>query len=233
MSASLGQTVLLVFSRTAAHEAAAKSFDSRCGRKGNTEIADRLIRHTLATVNGTRLPVCIRYDTQQGTGTFGERLADAMESAFSKGYERVIAIGNDCPDISTPLLLDVNRRLDQNELVLGPANDGGVYLIGITKAAYKRGEFVALPWETAQLQDAWTRLIEAKTIKTAWLQVYHDVDGAADFKGLLARLPKWNRLKKQFLHLLASFALVPAFENGQLYQPRLPGLTPLRGPPPA
>ena len=232
MPVDSGQTALLIFSRTASSEAAVKTFDRQAGQAVNRTIARRLIRQTLATAHRSRLPVFIHYDDRQSAGeTFGERLAQAFESVFAKGYTKVIALGNDCADVSASLLLDASRRLGEEKLVLGPAHDGGVYLIGLPKAAYRRQAFVDLPWETAQLQAGWENYLADTPLAIDWLEPFGDIDQASDFKALLARLPQWNRLRKQLLCILASFFPALTWAGQPVHSVAQLRLTPLRGPP--
>lgn len=231
MPVDSGQTAILIFSRTASQEAQVKTFDRYAGQSTNRVIVQRLIDHTVDTARQTQLPVFIHYDTKPSTGTFGTHLAEALESVFEKGYTSIIAIGNDCPELSAPMLLEAHARLTKQPLVLGPATDGGLYLIGIQKSAYHRQSFVNLPWETAQLQSAWQRYPAANEANIDWLEPLSDVDHAADFKNLLTRLPRWNRLLKQLRSILASFAVAASsFCQSVLSQAPF-GLAPLRGPP--
>ncbi len=232
MTASFEPTAILIFSRTATYEAAVKTFDHASGKRGNQAIAQRMIRQTVATARRTRLPVFLHSTPEQATGTFGENLADALESVFDKGYANVIAIGNDCPEISVALLLDASRRLAEKKLVLGPATDGGVYLIGIHKtAAYHRRKFVALPWEGARLQAGWEKYCRAFQTDVDWLQPFNDIDQAADFKALLHRLPVWSLLRQQLLSILASLETVLTASCSYLPAVNSRCTMPMRGPP--
>jgi glycosyltransferase A (GT-A) superfamily protein (DUF2064 family) len=226
MSKPLGQTAILIFSRSASQEARVKTFDQRVGKKGNRSIAQRLIRHTLATAQKTRIPTFFYGSNAQFAHSFGENLANAFESVFAKGFSKVIAIGNDCPNLSASLLLDANQVLAKRNLVLGPATDGGVYLIGLTKSAYQRQGFVGLPWETAQLQGAWHQY-QAEII---WLEPHDDIDYAIDFESFIKGLPTWSQLKKQLLDILESlYTLV--LDRPNIASVALHGATQLRGPP--
>ncbi len=71
-----------------------------------------------------------RYLPQQGSD-LGERLIDAFASAFSAGAERVVVIGSDCPGLESSVLDAAMKALSQEDVVLGPAIDGGYYLIGL------------------------------------------------------------------------------------------------------
>ena len=61
----------------------------------------------------------------------GERMKNAFQSLFNKRYKKVIIIGTDCPQINVNLLLEAFNKLSQSDLVIGPSNDGGYYLLGM------------------------------------------------------------------------------------------------------
>ena len=228
MSATSTDTAILVFSRTARSEAAAKTFSARSGKTSNEAIAQRLIAQTLATARQTKLPVLLHYTTQTDHFAFGERLAGAVESAFAKGYTRLIVVGNDSPDLSAALLLEAAAQLRRHPLVLGPAADGGVYLIGIQRQAFHRHSFVALPWNSAALQNGWVEYPGATAI---WLPALPDLDFPDDVARWLSHAPAWAPLVRHLRSILAG-AMLPRW-------PDLAGLLstgagqkpPLRGPP--
>ncbi len=231
MSERFGQTAILVFTRTPVQEAVSKTFDPNTGKNGNQAIAHRLIRQTVATARSTRLPVFVYYDKPNKLESFGVHLAQAFESVFAKGFSKVIAVGNDCPDLSVDLILRASSRLSEQKLVLGPATDGGVYLIGMHQIAYERHAFIDLPWETAQLQAGWKQYLAVNPLGIVWLESFSDIDHPADFKALLNRLPQWSLLKKQLLSVLASMQIPLAFDRWDIPPVALICATPLRGPP--
>ena len=63
----------------------------------------------------------------------GERMQSAFQWSFDKGYERILIIGTDLWDLSKPLLENAFKQLDSNDYVIGPASDGGYYLLGCKK----------------------------------------------------------------------------------------------------
>ena len=70
------------------------------------------------------------YNVQQG-GPLGERLQNAFQYAFDKGYSRVTVIGSDCYDLKSKHLEEALDQLEIHDLVVGPAKDGGFYLLGL------------------------------------------------------------------------------------------------------
>ncbi|MFN7931435.1 MAG: TIGR04282 family arsenosugar biosynthesis glycosyltransferase [Blastocatellia bacterium] len=66
----------------------------------------------------------------QGSGDLGARMQWAFDAAFAEDFDHVVLIGTDCPDLTVEILATAFAALKRHELVLGPAQDGGYYLIG-------------------------------------------------------------------------------------------------------
>lgn len=62
----------------------------------------------------------------------GKRMAKAFQDAFNEGYTKVAIIGSDLHDLSTQDISEAFDKLDTNEVVIGPATDGGYYLLGLS-----------------------------------------------------------------------------------------------------
>ncbi|MEO8111181.1 MAG: TIGR04282 family arsenosugar biosynthesis glycosyltransferase [Ginsengibacter sp.] len=69
---------------------------------------------------------------QQGED-LGQRMKHAFEKLSSKGYEKTLIIGSDCYELTTGILNDAYEALSMFDLVIGPASDGGYYLLGMAK----------------------------------------------------------------------------------------------------
>lgn len=70
---------------------------------------------------------------QQQEGDLGQRLEEAFDVNFEDGYDKIVCIGSDCHELNSAILEEAFLQLDKNDLVLGPAKDGGYYLIGMKK----------------------------------------------------------------------------------------------------
>ncbi len=117
---------------------------------------------------------------KQSSGDLGERLNDAFKSAFNAGMEKVLIIGTDCPDITPAILEQGFEGLDHHDLVLGPAMDGGYYLIGQQRLIPELLEGISWGTETVLGE---TKDIAAKLhLKTAFLPELADVDRPEDLK---------------------------------------------------
>lgn len=69
---------------------------------------------------------------QQSSGDLGERLWNGFRWGFEEGCDRIIAIGADCPSLTTHHIQQAFEQLLYQDVVLGPARDGGYYLIGLS-----------------------------------------------------------------------------------------------------
>ena len=89
-----------------------------------------------------------RYAEQQGDG-LGERLEQAVSAAFQAGAQRVLVMGTDCPEIEPDILEEAFEALGKADVVLGPALDGGYYLIALR--APRPELFRGIDWGTEQV----------------------------------------------------------------------------------
>jgi len=71
-------------------------------------------------------------EIQEGND-LGARMKNAFKSLFTGGYEKIVIIGTDCPDIDETILKDAFVKLENHDIVIGPATDGGYYLLGMKK----------------------------------------------------------------------------------------------------
>jgi uncharacterized protein len=116
---------------------------------------------------------------QQGDN-LGDRMKFAFNNAFSNGFEKVVIIGSDCPELTSELLNEAFRLLDQNDVVIGPSEDGGYYLLG--KSKYEPGLFDGVQWST---QNVFRQTIEKavkKSLTVTLLQPLNDIDTLEDLR---------------------------------------------------
>lgn len=122
----------------------------------------------------------------QTQGDLGARLIAAFERAFSAGAGKVVVIGSDCPDLEPDILRQAFERLDDAPAVIGPAEDGGYYLIGLSRAMPHL--FTKMEWSVGGvLRDTVDRL-RLRGDGFRLLPTRRDVDGFADLKSLFNRL---------------------------------------------
>lgn len=129
----------------------------------------------------------------------GARMATALSSFLDQGYERAALIGSDIPDLPLELIEQAFRVLNSSALVLGPATDGGYYLIGETH--HCPDLFDAIPWSSDQVLPLTMEKAQALGIKTELLAEWEDLDDFSALKRYLQRNPegRTSRFMKQQL----------------------------------
>lgn len=136
---------------------------------------------------GFVFPADFRVKVQQGT-ELGERMAQAFQEVFTEGYGKVVIIGSDCPQMSPGVLGEAFRYLNAAPVVIGPAADGGYYLLGMT--AYVPGIFALSRWSHSGVLAETLRILQGKRTGYALLAELSDLDTEADFERLKHWLPE-------------------------------------------
>ena len=110
----------------------------------------------------------------------GERMKNAFAENFESGMEKVVLIGTDCPSLEGIHLAQAFEALDQSDLVLGPARDGGYYMIGMKR----RADFLfeGITWSTELVLSQTLALAAAQGMQTSLLPVLEDIDTLEDWE---------------------------------------------------
>jgi len=194
------KTAILIFTRTAREEARRKDFSSEGNSAVNLSISTSLINRTVREARKSRIPYfIISSDRQKGT-SFGERFTNALKEVFDTGFENVIAIGNDSPQLNGALLQQAEFSLEKNEIVLGPDRRGGAYLIGISKKYFQEEILKNFRWNTSDLFSDFTSWIEEENISHEILNELSDINSASDLRFILER----KNISFSFLRTLQS-----------------------------
>jgi rSAM/selenodomain-associated transferase 2/rSAM/selenodomain-associated transferase 1 len=107
-----------------------------------------------------------------------ERMLTAFLDAFHNGAERVLLVGTDCPGITAEILEKAFQELERSDLVLGPAADGGYYLIGLRKACPEL--FVNVPWGTKEVLKHTLEIVRLQGLSAGFVDRLSDVDRPED-----------------------------------------------------
>ncbi|GAA3991429.1 DUF2064 domain-containing protein [Hymenobacter antarcticus] len=179
----------MLFTRSAGGEAVHKRFVPHGTLAANAAVAAQLIARATEVAQQAGADFLCVESAQQVGRTFGERLTAAITHSFGLGYEQLIVIGNDCPQLSPGRLRQALHLLASADAVLGPATDGGVYLLGIKRAFFDAQAWRGLPWQTGKLGPALARCLRAARARLHILRPLADVDTAQDLAGTIAQLP--------------------------------------------
>ena len=122
----------------------------------------------------------------QFAGSLGNRLHQAFLGNFQAGKGAVVAIGADCPELNTRHFEQALRQLETHDLVLGPAADGGYYLIGLRHPQAELFENIA--WGTGQVFEQTVAIAARLNLSVATLEQLRDVDRPEDLE-VLRKIP--------------------------------------------
>jgi rSAM/selenodomain-associated transferase 1 len=123
--------------------------------------------------------------TTQGSGDLGCRLNQAFRRAFDEGAKRAAIIGSDCPDVGVDDIQAAWKALLSYDVVLGPATDGGYWLIGLREPHPEL--FAGISWSTGEVMRQTLERTRAAGLKTHSLRELADVDTEADWRRFLVR----------------------------------------------
>ena len=121
----------------------------------------------------------------QPDGDLGDRMVQAFQTAFDGGMKSAVIIGTDCPELTDALLTEAFQALQQTDLVLGPAADGGYYLIGLRRLVPDL--FKTIAWSTDRVFQQTVDIANNLNLSLTTLPTLTDVDRPDD-------LPAWERV---------------------------------------
>ena len=125
---------------------------------------------------------------QQGGGNLGCRMQRQLQRAFQAGAERVIVIGTDLPALETSDLDSAAEALLRAPLVLGPARDGGYWLIGLNRSGFRRAGsrlMSGIPWGSDQVLQRSLAAAAARQLQAVLLRQQNDLDEPSDLEDWL------------------------------------------------
>jgi uncharacterized protein len=114
----------------------------------------------------------------QGQGDLGARMAAAFQNSFDSGIDKVAIIGTDCPDLKAEIMSKAFDELDRSDLVLGPAQDGGYYLIGLRRSLPEL--FEGINWGTDEVLAQTRTITQNLGLNIAELPTLTDIDRPED-----------------------------------------------------
>jgi len=175
------------------------------GPAGAAELHRQMVEHTLRWAKELRsrfpLSIEIRYTgrplepfrrwlgpdflySDQGEGDLGQRMFSSVQDAFAGKIKKVLLIGTDCPDLSPDLAEGALVLLNSADLVLGPTEDGGYYLMGLRRAIPQL--FQEIPWGTETVLQKTLEIAQDSKLSYSLLPFLADVDRPED-------LPVWRK----------------------------------------
>jgi len=185
---------ILIFASSIDNKIVSKPFPSY-------NLIEVLNQQTISIAKKTNFPFFHINQNEQIGSNFGERFTNALNTIYNKGFNTVIAIGNDTPHLTSKHLLKTAEKLKTHPVVLGPSKDGGFYLIGLKKALFNPVFFLKLPWQTPTLKRSISKLLATNNTKIYYLEQLVDLDNISDIKYILNSFKSISAIIKSILLL--------------------------------
>lgn len=192
----LSSTALVIFVRNPVLGQVKTRLAKDIGDERARAIYLQLLQHTLEITRGLSFRKFIYYADEvsdydlwsvpgytkrkQNGNDLGERMLNSFKELFDQGFTRIIIIGSDCLQLQTENLQEAVALLESNVAVMGPASDGGYYLLGLTKLYPEL--FLNKPWSTDQVFAKTIDDFNNQGITYALLKELSDIDDITDLE---------------------------------------------------
>ena len=130
-------------------------------------------------------------------GTLGKRLEAIFLKGFNDGHQRVVVIGSDSPTLPNKIINEAFDQLTTTKTVIGPAEDGGYYLIGCNKFIPQL--FQDIDWGTSKVLSQTLRVTESLQVETKILPTWYDIDCSNDLEKLRNDIKRLEGSKSEFI----------------------------------
>lgn len=143
----------------------------------------------------------------QAAGSLGERLASLFYTSFRRGVTRVVVLGSDAPTLPLGVVHEAFDLLDNSKVVVGPAEDGGYYLIGCSE--WIPEIFQNIDWGTSEVLEQTMKKLHERKIAVDTLIKWYDIDCGEDLDKLRQEIAFLKRSAPELIPIRVA-AAIPA-----------------------
>ncbi len=159
-------------------------------------IYQQLLKHTIAVTKNLQVDKIVFYSEYikekdswenniyqkklQAGSSLGKKMKNAFKSSFTAGYGKIVIIGTDCFELDEKNILNAFEQLKYVDVVIGPAKDGGYYLLGMKKNHI--GIFENIDWSTDKVFKQTLHICERLKLSLFLLPALNDIDNEEDLK---------------------------------------------------
>jgi rSAM/selenodomain-associated transferase 1 len=194
MTPPLAEGALIVFLRSPRKGKVKTRLAESVGSDKAYDIYLKLVRHTLDVVKTLSCPIFFFIEGDlpvpserlssafyylQSNGDLGQRMQEAF-AIVRKKYAKAVIIGSDCPGLTQSILVQAFTELDADDVVLGPATDGGYYLLGCKKINPEL--WSGITWSSSSVLKETIQHCVNKSLTYSLLPELSDVDTLEDYK---------------------------------------------------
>lgn len=180
-SAAKNNIALLIFANSPEAERKRKVVGA------SDEIFTLLTQHSLKLAQQLQIPFYHFTEREQVGNSFGERYTHAIRQLFDQGYDGLITIGNDTPSLNISHLKTALNSLKKGQTALGPSEDGGFYLLAISRAAFAEEQFKSVSWNTHKVFTQMLKCLRKGRQEIDVLQPLLDLDTTDDIAKVIAQ----------------------------------------------
>ncbi len=199
------KSIVLLFIKVPATGRVKTRLASHIGDEAALELYRNFILDIIDTVNRTGYPMRICFYPADGAeaaahwlgrqyefvpqdgNDLGVRMKNAFRRVFSEGWRSAVLIGSDIPDLPVKLIVESLESLKRNDVVIGPAADGGYNRIGFNDRAFLPRVFRRIPWSTEKVLEKTMTILQDAALMVHVALRWNDVDTVEDLKDLLTR----------------------------------------------
>lgn len=192
--ASVGNDVVIVFTRNPEFGKVKTRLAKSIGNATALKVYIKLLQHTEKVLSEVNYKVAVYYSDTienediwnksnyskhlQSGQDLGEKMYNAFNEQFNLNHQRVVIVGSDLFDLKPEHITDAFKALEQNDAVIGPAKDGGYYLLGMTTLFPQ--VFNNKAWSSETVFD--NTLKDLQNHKVEILEMLNDIDTFEDLK---------------------------------------------------
>lgn len=189
-----GKSLLIIFYRNPVQGKVKTRLAATIGDAKALDIYLRLAAHTRSVTENLPVEMAVFYSDRiekddiwtsgsyqkhrQSGATLGERMASAFIGGFAAGYSSVCIIGTDCFELTADILQEGFRKLESNDAVIGPAMDGGYYMLGMN--SFHPELFQNKSWSTDTVFSDTVADLIALRLRVGQLPALRDIDEEKD-----------------------------------------------------
>jgi uncharacterized protein len=198
----MNRQALMIFTKNPEYGKVKTRLASTIGHAAALEVYSQLLLHTLSVTRDLSVDKIVFYSNQidsndlweesmykkqiQQGADLGERMKNAFSFTFEKGYKEIVIIGTDCCDLTTGVIKNAFENLSADDAVIGPATDGGYYLLGLKQHCPEL--FEGINWSSDTVFASTIKKLCDLQLKYFLLPVLNDVDEAKDLVHLKTKI---------------------------------------------
>ena len=188
--------VLLIFSKNPEYGKVKTRLAATIGNEQALFVYQKLIEHAIAVTEEICVDKIVYYSDSivendnwdnhlykkklQSGKDLGDRMKNAFKSSFTDGYDKVIIVGTDCFELTEGLINNAFERLNGDDVILGPAKDGGYYLLGVKQ--FHPSLFENIEWSSEKVLKQTLAIAIRLNLSVFLLPELSDIDTEPDLK---------------------------------------------------